>query len=74
MKQDSSYKNFIRNVKKILYDRDLTQLKLSKDMDYPPQVICRYLSGKCPPRLAYIDKLSKYLDVSVSKLLKDKKK
>lgn len=60
---------FARNLRRIMNDRDVSQAKLSKDMNIPKTTISSWMNGVRTPKMSKIDALCEYLNCKRSDLM-----
>ena len=66
-----TYDFFGENLKRLLKEKEKTQLSLAKYLDVSPSSVNLWIKGKTLPLLTNVDKICKFLNVSRSELLKD---
>jgi transcriptional regulator with XRE-family HTH domain len=60
--QETLKKAFGKNLSDIMYERHITQSKMSNELKIPKTTISGWMSGKRIPRAAAMEKLCKYLN------------
>lgn len=69
--ENNIQKIFSRNLKKLLSDRDVTQLELSKYLGVSNTTVYNYVNGFNMPRMDKIDKICDFFGISRSTLIED---
>lgn len=63
-------KNSLRsNLKKLLYEKDMTVAQLSRATKIPPQTLNNWLSGQEPRKVDQLKVVSNYFKISLDELL-----
>ena len=63
---------FSKNLRRIMYDRNITQAQMSKELDIPKTTISSWMNGKRVPKMDMFDRLCTYLNCRRSDLMEEK--
>lgn len=66
-------KVFGRNLRRVMAERDITQAKMSRDLDIPKTTISGWMNGKRAPKMQMFDRLCEYLECKRSDLMEPHK-
>lgn len=61
--------NFAENLKNLRIKENVSQIDLSKETGIPQSVISRFERGKLEPKLSSLQKLAKFFNISIDKLV-----
>ena len=62
---------FGKNLKRIMYDRNITQAQMSKELNIPKTTISSWMNGKRAPKMDMFDKICSYLNCRRSDLMEE---
>lgn len=63
---------FGKNLKRIMYDRNITQAQMSKELEIPKTTISSWMNGKRAPKMDMFDRLCAYLNCRRSDLMEER--
>lgn len=63
---------FGKNLKRVMYDRNITQAQMSKELNIPKTTISSWMNGKRAPKMDMFDKICSYLNCRRSDLMEEK--
>lgn len=63
---------FGKNLKRVMYDRNITQAQMSKELDIPKTTISSWMNGKRAPKMDMFDRICTYLNCRRSDLMEEK--
>lgn len=58
-----------RNLRRLMYERDISQSKMCADLNIPKQTVSSWMNGKRTPKMSMIDTLCEYLNCTRSDLM-----
>ena len=58
-----------RNLRRLMYERDISQSKMCADLNIPKQTVSSWMNGKRTPKMSMIDTLCEYLNCARSDLM-----
>ena len=62
---------FGKNLRRIMYDRNITQAQMSKELNIPKTTISSWMNGKRAPKMDMFDKICSYLNCRRSDLMEE---
>lgn len=62
---------FGKNLKRVMYDRNITQAQMSKELNIPKTTISSWMNGKRVPKMDMFDKICSYLSCRRSDLMEE---
>ena len=60
---------FGKNLKRVMYDRNISQAQMSKELNIPKTTISSWMNGKRAPKMDMFDRLCTYLNCRRSDLM-----
>ncbi len=60
---------FGKNLKRVMYDRNITQAQMSKELSIPKTTISSWMNGKRVPKMDMFDRICSYLNCRRSDLM-----
>ena len=64
-------KNFSKNLKKLMKNKNVSRKQLSEDLNIKYTTICEWIKGTMMPRTEALSALSDYFNITISELLAD---
>lgn len=62
---------FGKNLRRLMYDRNITQAQMSKELSIPKTTISSWMNGKRAPKMDMFDKICSYLNCRRSDLMEE---